>query len=87
MSNGTDININKAGTRVIFKPGIIDSGEALLIEHECNLGRSITYYLECIVVLGIFGKTMLNLTLTGNTDDRVDQSIESFKSAMTYLLN
>ena len=86
MSNGTDININKSGTKVIFKPGIIDCGEGLPIEHKCNLERSITYYLECVVVLGIFGKTMLNLTLHGNTDDSVDQSIESFKSAMNYLL-
>jgi RNA 3'-terminal phosphate cyclase-like protein len=72
---------------VIFKPGIIDSGEGLPIEHKCDVGRSITYYLECVVVLGIFGKTMMNLTLLGNTDDDADQSLESFKSAMTYLLD
>lgn len=72
---------------MIFKPGIIDSGEGLPIEHKCDVGRSITYYLECVVVLGIFGKTMMNLTLLGNTDDDADQSLESFKSAMTYLLD
>jgi RNA 3'-terminal phosphate cyclase len=42
------------------------------IEHSCDLRRSITYYLECVVLLGIFGKTGLNLTLTGNTDDEID---------------
>lgn len=87
VSNGTDININKAGTRVIFKPGIIDCAEGLPVEHNCDLGRSITYYLEIVVILGIFGKTMMNLTLHGNTDDSTDQSIESFKSSMNYLLN
>ena len=49
ISNGTDININKPGTKVIFKPGIIDSGEGLPIEHKCDLGRSIAYYLECVI--------------------------------------
>lgn len=33
MSNGTDVNINKTGTKLILKPGIIDSGEGLLIDH------------------------------------------------------
>ena len=72
ITNGTDININKTGTRLILTPGIIDSGEGLHLEHNCNLQRSITSYLEGIVILGIFGKTVLNLTLHGNTDDEID---------------
>lgn len=72
ITNGTEVNINKAGTRLILKPGIIDSAEGLPIEHHCNLQRSIVYYLECVTVLGIFGKTTMNLTLTGNTDDDQD---------------
>ena len=86
ISNGTDVNINKTGTRLILKPGIIDSGEGLSVEHNCHLGRSITYYLECVCILGIFGKSMMNLKLHGNTDDSTDQSIESFKSSISCLL-
>lgn len=33
LTNGTEININKTGTRLILKPGIIDSGEGAPIEH------------------------------------------------------
>ena len=33
-----------------------------------------------------FGKTSLNMTLHGNTDDSVDQSIDSLKSVMIHLL-
>lgn len=72
MTNGTEININKTGTRLILRPGIIDSHEGLPIEHDCDLSRSITYYLECVTLLGVFGKTSLNLTLNGNTDDDLD---------------
>ena len=31
ITNGTEVNINTTGTRLIFKPGIIDSREGLLI--------------------------------------------------------
>ena len=87
VTNGTEININKTGTRLILKPGIIDSAEGMPIEHNCKLERSITYYLECLIFIGIFGKTALNLTLHGNTDDELDQSIDSFKSCMLHMLN
>ena len=86
VTNGTEININKTGTRLIIKPGIIDCADGMPIEHNCNLGRSITYYLECVCLLAIFGKTSMNLSLMGNTDDDLDQSVESFKSAMAFIL-
>ena len=66
------VNINKTGTRLIFRPGIIDANEGMPIEHQCDLARSVTYYLECVVILGIFAKTSVNLTLLGNTDDHID---------------
>ena len=87
ITNGTEVNINKTGTRLIMKPGIIDSADGAPIEHNCDLKRSITYYLECLVMIGIFGKSTLNLILHGNTDDSIDQSVDSFKSCMLYLLN
>jgi RNA 3'-terminal phosphate cyclase-like protein len=72
MTNGTEVNIDKTGTRLILRPGIIDCAEGMPIEHHCDLARSITYYLECVIILGIFGKTGLNLSLSGNTDDDLD---------------
>ena len=86
MTNGTEININKTGTKLIFKPGIIDCFEGLLIEHKCDLARSVTYYLEVACLLGIFGKTTLNMELEGNTIDEIDQTVDSFKSSLTHLL-
>ena len=72
VTNGTTSVINKTGTKLIFRPGIIDCAEGIKVEHDCHLARSMTYYLEVVRVLGIFGKTDLWLELTGNTDDFID---------------
>jgi RNA 3'-terminal phosphate cyclase-like protein len=86
VTNGSVVNINKTGTRVIFRPGMIDCNEGMPIEHDCHLDRSLTYYLETVVPLAVFGKTLLSLTLRGNTDDNLDQSIDSFKASWNHLL-
>ena len=72
VTNGCQVNISKTGTKLIFKPGIIDCNEGLNVEHSCDLGRNISYYLEVICLLAIFGKTEMNITLHGNTDDTID---------------
>ena len=69
VTNGCQMSINKTGTRLIFRPGIIDANDGQEVKHDCNLSRNISYYLEVICMLGIFGKTELAVTLTGNTDD------------------
>ena len=45
-----------------------------------------TYYLELVCVLGIFGKTDMWLELEGNTDDHTDQCIDSFYRAFTFIM-
>jgi RNA 3'-terminal phosphate cyclase-like protein len=69
VTNGTTSIINKTGTKLVFRPGIIDCADGLLVNHQCSLERSMTYYLEFVCVLAIFGKTDLWLELEGNTDD------------------
>jgi len=72
VTNGSTSIISKTGTKLTFRPGIIDCAEGLMVEHSCNLARSMTYYLELVCVLAIFGKTDLWLELDGNTDDFLD---------------
>lgn len=38
ISNGSEIDINKSGTAVSFKPGILHGG---VIHHDCNVERGI----------------------------------------------
>jgi RNA 3'-terminal phosphate cyclase-like protein len=85
VTNGSQTIINKTGTQLMFKPGIIDSNDGLLVEHDCCLERSLTYYVEPLCMLGLFGKCDLWVELKGNTDDIVDQGIDSFYRAFAYL--
>jgi len=87
VTNGCQVSISKTGTRLIFRPGIIDANDGVEVRHDCDLGRNITYYLEVICLLGIFGKTELNVVLTGNTDDNKDQSVDSFARAFNFIIN
>lgn len=41
ISNGTEIDINKSGTAVSFKPGLLYGG---VIQHNCSLERGIGTY-------------------------------------------
>ena len=65
---------------------MIDFNEGMPVEHDCHLDRNIIYFLEAVIPLGVFGKTLLSLTLKGNTDDNLDQSIDSFKASWEHLL-
>ena len=86
LTNGSVVNINKSGTRLIFRLGIIDCNDGLAVEHDCHLDRNITYYLEVVVPLAVFGKTIMNLTFKGNTDDNLSYTIASVKSAWNHHL-
>ena len=86
VTNGCQMSISKTGTRLVFRPGIIDANDSVEVRHDCDLARSITYYLEVVCLLAIFGKTELSLVLTGNTDDLKDQSVDSFSRAFNFLL-
>ena len=57
------------------------------MQHECDLERNVTYYLELICVLGVFGKTEMAVTLHGNTDDLKDQSVDSFSRAFNFMMD
>ena len=51
------------------------------IEHDCNAGRGIGYYLEPLLSLGAFCKTPLNVTLKGVTNNRTDPSPDLLKAS------
>lgn len=52
-----------AGTKLKFKPGIVMGGRNLV--HDCGLTRSIGYFLEPLIVLGLFAKKPLSIKLKG----------------------
>ncbi|KAJ5077726.1 RNA 3'-terminal phosphate cyclase-like protein [Anaeramoeba ignava] len=75
ITNGCEIEVNKTGTKLIFKPGLIIGGN---INHKCGKSRPITYFLEGIACLIPFGKKPSTITLTGITNAEPDISIDTF---------
>ncbi|KAH6596470.1 hypothetical protein BASA50_005174 [Batrachochytrium salamandrivorans] len=84
MTNGSNIEINYAGTGVTYHPGIIAGGK---ITHECPPSRSIGYFLEPLIALAPFAKVPLELTLTGITNDNVDISVDLVRTLLLPQLN
>ena len=64
ITEGSTIEINHTGTAIKFKPGIIKGGE---VEHDCDLSKSIGFYLEPLIAIAPFSKFAFKLTLTGIT--------------------
>lgn len=47
------------------------------MEHECNVQRSIGYYLEALIMLAPFMKSPLKAVLKGVTNDPADPSVSN----------
>lgn len=58
-----------------YYPGIITNNEEKEIVFDCGNERGITYFLEPILILALFGKSVLRLTLKGITNSDIDQSV------------
>ncbi|KAL0011893.1 hypothetical protein SO802_007001 [Lithocarpus litseifolius] len=77
--------INETGTKLKYQPGTIMGGTHDLV-HDCALTRSISYYLEPLLVLALFSKKPLTITLRGITNDSKDPSVDTFRSTTLQLL-
>ncbi|GAB2294412.1 hypothetical protein Dimus_028620 [Dionaea muscipula] len=78
------VEINETGTKLKYKPGIVMGGRNLM--HDCGVSRAIGYFLEPLLVLGLFGKKPLSIRLKGMTNDAKDPSIDTFRSTTLPLL-
>jgi len=86
ITNGTKIEISKTGTILRFTPGVITNNYGEDFEFDCHNSRGITYYLEGILPISLFGKESLNLTLTGITNNDIDISVDSFNNTTCKLI-
>ncbi|KAM2393204.1 hypothetical protein ACFX1X_036588 [Malus domestica] len=75
VSDDCVVEINETGTKLKFKPGIVMGGRNLV--HDCGLSRAVGYFLEPLIVLGLFAKKPLTITLK----ERLDLKIQSRGSA------
>ncbi|KAH8287471.1 hypothetical protein KR054_008314 [Drosophila jambulina] len=83
ITNGTKIELNPAGTSVMFSPGLLHGGS---ISHECCVQRGIGYYLDALIALGPFCKNPLHCSLRGVTNSKDSPSVDHIKGAALSLL-
>nr|ADO27729.1 RNA 3'-terminal phosphate cyclase-like protein [Ictalurus furcatus] len=83
VTNGTRIEINQTGTVLFYQPGLLYGGS---VEHECNIQRSIGYYLEALIMLAPFMKNPLKAVLKGVTNDPTDPSVDLLKTTAVPLM-
>ncbi|RWR76842.1 putative RNA 3'-terminal phosphate cyclase-like protein [Cinnamomum micranthum f. kanehirae] len=84
VSDDCSVVINETGTKLKYKPGVVIGGKHLV--HDCGLSRSISYFLEPLIVLGLFGKKPLSITLKGITNDSKDPSVDTFRTTTLHML-
>lgn len=78
------IEINETGTKLKYKPGIVMGGRYL--SHDCGVSRAIGYFMEPLIMLGLFGKKPLSIRLKGITNDSHDPSVDTFRSTTLQML-
>ncbi|XP_020590610.1 probable RNA 3'-terminal phosphate cyclase-like protein isoform X2 [Phalaenopsis equestris] len=84
ISDDCTVEINDTGTKLRYKPGVLIGGKSVV--HDCGLSRSIGYFLEPLIVLGLFGKRALCIRLKGITNDSKDPSVDTFRTTTLHIL-
>lgn len=84
ISDGCVVEINETGTKLKYKPGLLVGGRGLV--HVCGTSRAIGYFLEPLIVLGLFGKSPLSIVLKGLTNDCKDPCVDTFRITTLPLL-
>ncbi|KAJ6795636.1 putative RNA 3'-terminal phosphate cyclase-like protein [Iris pallida] len=84
VTDGCKVEINPTGTRLKYKPGVVIGGKNHV--HDCDVGQSISYYLEPLIVLALFGSKPLLIKLRGVTNDPKDPSIDTFRHTTLHIL-
>ncbi|KAH0459716.1 hypothetical protein IEQ34_012530 [Dendrobium chrysotoxum] len=84
ISDDCTVEINDTGTKLKYKPGVLIGGKNAV--HDCGLSRSVGYFLEPLIVLGLFGKRALSIRLKGITNDSKDPSVDTFRTTTLHIL-
>ncbi|CDO67174.1 RNA 3'-terminal phosphate cyclase-like protein, putative [Plasmodium reichenowi] len=86
LCDNTTIKINEEGDELYFEPGYLigntneeDSRNMYNMTFHCGKERSITYYLEFLIMIVLFFKNPVNILLKGITDDYIDNNVYTCK--------
>ncbi|CAB4061418.1 RCL1 [Lepeophtheirus salmonis] len=83
LTNGSKFEVNETGTALTYRPGLLTGGK---IVHDTCAERGVGYYLEPLLMLGLFCKNPLELTLRGVTNHPSDPSPDLLRSSALPVL-
>jgi len=75
VTNGSKVEISKSGDILKFIPGVITNNYGEMFEFNCGNERNITYFLEGLLPISLFGKEPLKCSMTGITNNTQDISV------------
>jgi len=84
VTNGCEVIINETGTRLRYRPGFITGGSDMT--HDCGTSKAIGWFLEPLILICMFGKYPLNISLTGVTNDGSDMGVDMWRTVTLPLL-
>ena len=85
ITDGGRTIINETGTQLRFDPGQL-VGNKETIKHQCPNSRSVTYFLEALILMVPFSRNVIRLKLLGVTNDPNDISVDTFRTVSLPLL-
>lgn len=80
------MEVSGDGREVKMWPGVLTNNEGRLVKMGVGSQRAVSYYLEVVIILALFGKYPLHLQLTGITNDDTDISVEGLIATASRLL-
>jgi 18S rRNA biogenesis protein RCL1 len=86
ITNGSHFKINQTGTNLKFIPGTITNNHGEYFNFKVHESRALSYYLEGIFMISIYGKEKLNCGLNGVTNNHTDMSVDCFKAGIESII-
>ncbi len=83
VTNGSRVELDPTGTALEYRPGALTGGR---VEHECNPGRGVGYFLELLLLLAPWCREPLEATLTGVTHRGGDTSPDLLRASALPVL-
>ncbi|KAJ0079187.1 hypothetical protein Patl1_24206 [Pistacia atlantica] len=71
-------------SKMKYKSGTVMGGRNLV--HDCSVCRSIGYFLEPLIVIGLFAKKPISIRFVGITNDSKDSCVDTFRSTTLPML-
>lgn len=83
ITNGSTFEVDETGTELKFIPGLLIGGQ---IEHDCGLGRCLSYFLETLFCFAPFCKQPIEANLSGITNNQTDVSVDALRHSTVPLM-